>query len=808
VLTVQENRLRTYLLLLIDVSIACLALCALWAASPRTGETPMTGAIICGVVVFSVIQIMVCWYSAADLRRSSLLIKMLIWGSLFAAGAGVALLPATDPTIIVRFLEYAIRWKACLGVLISLSLVNAVCLGFLLASAEKARFGLTYFSALQYKTLTALADVVIYGDHEAITAEEVAKNVDRYFASFEARTKWTMAWVVTGLYFFPLLSLLPPLPYIAPARRHEFLKKRFYRDVELRLIPEFWRVLVQGMIRIAKQMCYIGYYSDTRVFPSIGYVPFCERKDAGERLKQAGAQPRQPLEVRAERDVQGSTVDGDVIVIGSGAAASILAKGLVENGRKVVMLERGNYERPETFTEAEMEMVSRLFQDGAIQAARDFRFTVFQGSCVGGTTVVNNAVCFKLPPEVLDRWVDPRGLNVGLDANGVMASMDNVWNMIGVQYMDEAQVRLNPGGALFKKGCKALGLDSPPTLVDSINANIAGCAGCGYCNIGCKYDRKLSMLHSILPGIQARHGMESLDIIAGCEALKLVRSGNRITAVECEFRNGRKLTVRGGAFVVSAGAISSSILLLRSGLGIRNAGKRLSFNVGSQMTAAFAEKIDAYDGLQISHFLKIAPDPGYVMESWFNPPMFQSTAMPGWFEDHFRNMKRYDRLACVGILVGSESNAEARIGGLTRREIRYTPTAADFKKLLTGLELSGEIMFAAGAESVMPNTFKFHEFRNVQALRKLPDLIRDPSEITLGTGHPQGGNVISNSADTGVVNAEFRVFGHDNLSVVDASVFPTSLGVNPQLTVMGLADYAVQFVKDSARSPVHNTSKT
>jgi choline dehydrogenase-like flavoprotein len=564
-------------------------------------------------------------------------------------------------------------------------------------------------------------------------------------------------------------------------------------------MPEFWRVLVQGMIRIAKQMCYIGYYNDSRTFASVGYVRFTDRKDAAERLRAGKPAAARALAVKSEADVRQDTLEGDVVIIGSGAGASILARGLVENGRKVVMIERGNYERPETFTEDEMQMVSRLFQDGALQAARDFRFTVFQGSCVGGSTVVNNAVCFKFPEPVLDRWNDPAGLNVGLDKREVMASMDRVWKMIGVDHMNEATVRLNPGGYLFKEGCRKLGYDTPPTIVDSVNANIAGCAGCGYCNIGCRYDRKLSMLVSVLPGIQAEFGAEALEIVAGCEAVKLVRDGGRIASVECEFGSGRRISVRGKTFVVAAGAISSSILLLKSKLGIRNAGLNLSFNIGSQMTAAFPRKIDSYDGLQISHYLKISPDTGFVMESWFNPPMFQSTAMPGWFEDHYRNMKRYDRLACVGILVGSESNARARIAGLLGREIDYTPTEKDFQKLLTGLELSGEIMLEAGAESVMPNTFKYYEFKSVDELRKLKHLIKDPSEITLGTGHPQGGNVIGSGKDRGVVNAEFRVFDYANLFVSDASVFPTSLGVNPQLSVMGLANYAVRFVSENSR---------
>ncbi len=307
------------------------------------------------------------------------------------------------------------------------------------------------------------------------------------------------------------------------------------------------------------------------------------------------------------------------------------------------------------------------------------------------------------------------------------------------------------------------------------------------------------MLVTILPGIQAEFGNEALEIVAGCEAVRLVRNGQRITSVECEFRSGRRVSVRGKTFVVAAGAISSSVLLLKSKLGIRNAGMNLSFNVGSQMTAAFPRKIDSYDGLQISHFLRISPDTGFVMESWFNPPMFQSTAMPGWFEDHYRNMRRYDRLACVGVLVGSESNAQAKVAGLLGREIDYTPTNKDFQTVLTGLELSGEIMLAAGAESVMPNTFKYYEFKNVDQLRTLKKRITDPSEITLGTGHPQGGNVLGSSSEPGVVDAEFKVFGYENLFVSDASVFPTSLGVNPQLTVMGLADYAVRFVKENSK---------
>ncbi len=744
-----------------------------------------------------------CWYAVSDLRRFMLLVKLLAWQFVFSAAIGAYILLWKDTNNVIVLWRISLSLKDVIIISLVFDVANAVLSFILLSSAESARYGLKYFNPLQFKTLEALAEVIIHGENEIIASEDAARNVDTYFKTFQAKFKWTMALVISGLYFYPILSLYPPFPYISAERRLQFLKKRFYRDIEARLIPEFWRVIAQGMIRIAKQMCYIGYYNDKRTFASVGYVPFSERKDKSERLKKSPLVKSPELSVKSEKDVKGETIEGDVVIIGSGAAASILAKGLVENGRKVLMIERGNHEIPETFNENEMEMVSRLFQDGAIQAARDFRFTVFQGSCVGGSTVLNNAVCFKMPESVLDKW--NKDFGTGLNKTEVMKSMDRAWDMVGINHLfgdkdtinGKEKVRLNPGGYLFKEGCKKLGYDSPPNITDSVNANISGCLGCGYCNIGCQYNKKLSMLTTILPEIQKKYGKESLEIIAGCEAVKLNKNGSGISNVECSFNSGRKIKVYGKTFVVSAGAISSSILLLKSKLGINNVGMNLSFNVGSQLTAAYSYKIDSYDGLQISHYMKISPDTGYIMESWFNPPMFQSTAMPGWFEDHYNNMKRYDRLACVGILAGSESNAKVRIAGLTGREIDYTPTKKDFQTLLAGLELAGEIMFASGAESVMPNSFKYYEFRNIDELKRLKEVIKDPSEITLGTGHPQGGNIIGSNPEKGVVNPEFKAFGYNNLFVCDASVFPTSLGVNPQLTVMGLADYAVQFIKEN-----------
>jgi choline dehydrogenase-like flavoprotein len=262
----------------------------------------------------------------------------------------------------------------------------------------------------------------------------------------------------------------------------------------------------------------------------------------------------------------------------------------------------------------------------------------------------------------------------------------------------------------------------------------------------------------------------------------------------CRLANGRRIEVRGNTFVVAAGAISSSLLLVRSGIGGRNVGQRVSFNLGSPVTARFPQKLDSYDGLQISHFLELRPGRGFVIETWYNPPVAQALAMPGWFEDHFRNMRRYDRMSAAGVLMGSEPTGQVRAAGLTGREIAFEPSPADLRRVLEGVKLACEILLAGGAEAVMPATFVYREYHTAADVTRLEADVRDASDITLGTGHPMGGNAISGNAQTGVVDPEFRVYGYDNVFVCDASVFPTATGVNPQLTVMALAHHGAPFV--------------
>ena len=166
--------------------------------------------------------------------------------------------------------------------------------------------------------------------------------------------------------------------------------------------------------------------------------------------------------------------------------------------------------------------------------------------------------------------------------------------------------------------------------------------------------------------------------------------------------------------------------------------------------------------------------------------------MPGWFEDHYANMLRYRHMVCGGVLVGTTAPASVKA---TRDgpEIDYTPVAADLERVVDGLKLAGRLFLGAGARRVMPATYAWHEFSSEGALDALDDYVRDGSDLLLTSAHPQGGNAIG-----AVVDERFRVQGFSNLHVCDASVFPSSVTVNPQLTVMALAQYAAPRILEGA----------
>jgi choline dehydrogenase-like flavoprotein len=665
----------------------------------------------------------------------------------------------------------------------------AIPLAVFLHKAAKARYSLKYLWPHQHRTAMAMAEVLVIGPDEKLTPEQVAAGIDDYLNSFAAKEKWKSKLALSALTVYPLVRLRPPFALMTPERRLSFIERCFINDVVERRLPGGIRKTVQSMLVAAQQLAIIGYYADPRTASSTGYVPFSKRKRYPKAMKKVPKE-RPVLEVNEPNEVDAERITADVAIVGSGAAGSVLAYRLAERGREVVLLEGGKHVDPRDFTEDERVQFSRLFADGGMQMSVDARFQVLQGKCVGGSTVVNNGVCYDLPDRTLERWNDSDGLDAGIDPGRLTNSFKRLREWLPV-YSQEENKRLQAGGAKMAEGIELLGLDGANGVID---ANIKDCLGTGYCNIGCPYGKKLSALDNILPRAQREFG-DGVRIFSECLAEHIDTKGRRATEVVCRLSDGRRLRVAANTVVVAGGALASSLLLQRSGLGGKLAGTGLSFNVGAPLTADFEEKLNSFDGLQITHGYRPPGEDQLILESWFNPVGTQALMMPGWFRDHYENMRRYPHLSCIGVVVGSQRNGTVKATRGRGMKLTYDPSDADLALMLKGTKLAARIHFASGALRVMPMTFRSRSYTSLEQVDELDEIVRDNTDIALHTSHPQGGNAVSRDPGKGVIDERFGIHGIENVYVCDASVFPSSVTVNPQLTVMALADYAAAGIE-------------
>ena len=656
--------------------------------------------------------------------------------------------------------------------------------------AVRSRYDLRYLPPSAFRALMALAEVLVLRKDRDVAPAEVAGRVDHYLAGFRAHDKWKMRLGLVALAYWPLLTLRPPFHVMSRDLRQRWIQRRFLDEVADRLVPEWLRSTRQAMIRAAQQLCFLGYYGDERAAEKAGYLPFSRRRDFELAMKQVD--PDRPgVSCIAPAEIAGEELTADVVIVGTGAAGATLAYELAMRGREVLMLERGAHVKPSEFTENEAVQLSNLYADGALTLSKDFRFQVAQGMCVGGSTVVNNAVCVEPHARTLERWMDPDGLDAGLDPDRLRRSFDRVRRFLRVTDAGPA-ASLSPGAARVLAGIG----QTTPLASRVAPCNISGCLGCGYCNIGCAYGKKLSALDWTLPRAQEDF-RDSVRIVPECRVERVLMRGPRAYGVRARLGDGRRLTVRAGTVVLSAGAIASSLILQRSGLGDGRAGKGLAFNMGSPVTLEFPDEVHAERGLQITHVMepRDGGHDGIVFETWFNPIVTQSLFMPGWFEDHWDNMRRYAHMTCIGVVVGTGNDGSVKAAWPGRGpKLDYRPSDGDLVKLKEGLRLACEVGLNAGAERVMPSTFRMIDIRSKRDLSRIHDEIGDESDVSLNSAHPQGGNPISDNPRKGVVDPSFRVYGTLNVHVCDASVFPSSITMNPQLTVMALAAYAADEI--------------
>ena len=222
----------------------------------------------------------------------------------------------------------------------------------------------------------------------------------------------------------------------------------------------------------------------------------------------------------------------DVCIIGSGAAGAVLAKELVESGKKVVLLEKGGYYEGKDMNQRELDMMPLLWKNSGFNFDDSLQIAIAQGCCLGGSTIINDAVCIDPPHRVIDEW---NNLGVDFTEQEWENHLNKVKEALHVTQVTDDE--LNRNNMMLKIGAKKIGLR------DHANnfRNCKNCMQCGFCHLGCHYETKQNVLVTYIHSALQKPDSD-MRIYCNCSADDLIYTNGNIEGVEGNFvdRDGNK----------------------------------------------------------------------------------------------------------------------------------------------------------------------------------------------------------------------------------------------------------------------------
>lgn len=666
----------------------------------------------------------------------------------------------------------------------------------------------------------------------------ILQRLDRHVAGVRGRKRGLLSfpfWLVEHA-FGLLYGLRPPFSLMSPDEQRFFLRKYVLRppdEIASAWVPSLAETTFK-LGTAVHALITMGHYSSRNGGAEAGYVP----PDARDRLQNglpAYAPPSRPTALLPDRPEPPASFPKreravvpplpssrlltptmepeipravDYLIIGSGAGGAVMAYRLactVIDPSRILVVERGERYTPlQDFNDDEMAMICKLYKEGGLQQTKRFDLMVLQGECVGGTTVINNGICVQMPATVRHLWEN----RYDVDLTGLDREYGRIAQELEIGDIDELAINQRVK-ARFLSGVKnynqrAVAADR--LTIQRLQANFRNHDGSGLDNLGNKRLRKRTMLETYLPWAEAR----GAKIVSGMSAIGYAADGRdrRAESVWLRTSTGEqtRVIVR-RAVIVAAGAIASSHFLIRSG-GHPNAGKLMSCNFALPVAFEFPDRMDAFDGVQIS-VAAAAPDYRAMFETYFNPPGTFAISLPFYFGRHQELMRRYPFLANFGALVGSEArgNLERKTNFIDGRSFTWTLGTRDQKRIKYALATLIRMGQAAGAiKAVLPTNPGIALKLNEEAVSRFERAVEQHhltmSDLRLATAHPQGGNNMlgekSQEAASRVVDENFRVDGMENVFVADASIFPSSLTANPQWTILALSSLAAGKVLERA----------
>jgi choline dehydrogenase-like flavoprotein len=475
----------------------------------------------------------------------------------------------------------------------------------------------------------------------------------------------------------------------------------------------------------------------------------------------------------------------DFVVVGSGAGGAAAAVILARGGHRVAIVESGPWRAPVDYPSTTYGAMRDLFADwGSLVTQSRALWPVVQASCVGGTTVINSAIVVRTPGDCFERWEREYGIAAKSLEQRVWDHQDRLEHELAASVVPPDARGLS--NTLAMDGAEALGWDSHYMV-----RYARDCEGAGQCLQGCRNGRKQSTNVNYVPEVLERGGY-----VLSCAPVDRVTLEDRIaTGVTGRFRDpvtrraGARFRVRARkAVLVAASATQSPLLLARSGIKSRALGTLFRSHPGTGIFGVYSDPVDQNIGATqgwASTAFRI--EPGLKLETLAIPPEMVAGRLPGGGTELMRRFREYRNIAMWVAAVRAESAGTVKAGLFGGPVIRYQLDEPDMHRFRSGLAMVARMHFAAGAKEIIPGIHGLPYKLGPDEIHRIEEGPLDPRCYIAVLSHLFGGCPMSADPRQGVVDGNGRVHGVTGLYVVDASAIPTTLGVNPQHTIMALA---------------------